>query len=92
VMKRTLHFGNIVSSVLPLYYESQVFGLAPFSFTDNYLPKGLGFELVFYTTIILLATMFCRSRGSSVSIVSDYGLDDRAIGVRSPAGATDFFL
>jgi hypothetical protein len=29
------------------------------------------------------------SRGSSVSIVSDYGLDDRAIGVRSPAGAKD---
>jgi hypothetical protein len=27
---------------------------------------------------------------SSVSIVSDYGLDDRAIGVRSPAGAVDF--
>jgi hypothetical protein len=32
-----------------------------------------------------------RSRGSSVSIVSDYGLDDRAIGVRSPAEAKDFF-
>jgi hypothetical protein len=31
-----------------------------------------------------------RSRGSSGSIVSDYGLDDRAIGVRSPAGAEDF--
>jgi hypothetical protein len=31
-----------------------------------------------------------RSRGSSVSIVSDYGLDDRAIQVRSPAGAKDF--
>jgi hypothetical protein len=30
------------------------------------------------------------SRGSSVSIVSDYGLDDRAIGVRSPAGEKDF--
>jgi hypothetical protein len=28
--------------------------------------------------------------GSSGSIVSDYGLDDRAIGVRSPAGAEDF--
>jgi hypothetical protein len=28
--------------------------------------------------------------GSSVSIVSDYELDDRAIGVRSPAGADDF--
>jgi hypothetical protein len=31
-----------------------------------------------------------RSQGSSVSIVSDYGLDDRAIRVRSPAGAEDF--
>jgi hypothetical protein len=31
-----------------------------------------------------------RSRGSSVSIVSDYGLEERAIGVRSPAGAKDF--
>jgi hypothetical protein len=31
------------------------------------------------------------SRGSSSSIVSDYGLDDRAIGVRFPAGAKDFF-
>jgi hypothetical protein len=30
------------------------------------------------------------SRVSSGSIVSDYGLDDRAIGVRSPAGAKDF--
>jgi hypothetical protein len=31
-----------------------------------------------------------RSRVSSGSIVSDYWLDDRAIGVRSPAGAKDF--
>jgi hypothetical protein len=31
-----------------------------------------------------------QSRGSSVSIVSDYGLDDRAIGVLSQAGAKDF--
>jgi hypothetical protein len=31
-----------------------------------------------------------RSRGSSVSIVSDYGLDDRAIEVRSSAGTKDF--
>jgi hypothetical protein len=31
-----------------------------------------------------------RSRGSSGSIVSGYGLDDRAIGVRSPARAKDF--
>jgi hypothetical protein len=31
-----------------------------------------------------------RSRVSSGSIVSDYGLDDRAIGIRFPAGAKDF--
>jgi hypothetical protein len=31
----------------------------------------------------------CRSRVSSGSIVSDYGLDDRVIGVRTPAGAKD---
>jgi hypothetical protein len=31
-----------------------------------------------------------RSRVSPGSIVSDYGLNDRAIGVRSPAGAEDF--
>jgi hypothetical protein len=30
------------------------------------------------------------NRVSSVSIVSDYGLDDREIGVRSSAGAKDF--
>jgi hypothetical protein len=32
------------------------------------------------------------SRVSSGSIVSDYGLDDRAIEVRSPAEAKGFFL
>jgi hypothetical protein len=30
-------------------------------------------------------------RGSSDSIMSDYGLDYRAIGDRSPAGAKNFF-
>jgi hypothetical protein len=30
--------------------------------------------------------------GSSVSIVSGYGLDDRAMEVRSPADAKGFFL
>jgi hypothetical protein len=34
--------------------------------------------------------MLYRSRVSSGSIVSDYELDDRAIGVRSPAGEKDF--
>jgi hypothetical protein len=32
-----------------------------------------------------------RNRGSSVSIASDYGLDDRAIEVRSPAEVRKFF-
>jgi hypothetical protein len=31
-----------------------------------------------------------RSRGSSGGIVSDCGLDDRAVEVRSPTGAEDF--
>jgi hypothetical protein len=35
-------------------------------------------------------TIRSRSWGSSVSIVSDYGLDDRVIGDRSQAGAKDF--
>jgi hypothetical protein len=38
----------------------------------------------------LVLAMHRSSRGSSGSIVSDYGLDDRAIGVPSPAGAKDF--
>jgi hypothetical protein len=35
---------------------------------------------------------YLRSQGSSVGIVSDYGLDDRAIGVRSPAEEGGFFV
>jgi hypothetical protein len=35
-------------------------------------------------------TFLQGSRVSSGSIVSDYGLDERAIGVRSPVGAEDF--
>jgi hypothetical protein len=51
-------------------------------------------KIVFLTTIltyIIMPFYICDlSRVSSGSIVSDYGLDDRAIGVRSPAGAKDF--
>jgi hypothetical protein len=43
-----------------------------------------------YTHLIKFNTAIERSRVNSGSIVSDYGLDDRAIGVRSPAGAKDF--
>jgi hypothetical protein len=40
--------------------------------------------------INLITVKRIRSRDSSGSIVSDYGLDDRAIGVRYPAGVKDF--
>jgi hypothetical protein len=42
-------------------------------------------EMIIYSYIV-----FRGGRSSSVSIVSDYGLDHRAIEVRSPAGAKDF--
>jgi hypothetical protein len=42
---------------------------------------------------VLFVYGFCkRSRVSSGSIVSDYGLDDRAIEVRSPQGQRNFPL
>jgi hypothetical protein len=48
--------------------------------------------LVFRCFLFIYALLCVNigSRVSSVSTVSDYGLDDRAIGVRSPAGAKDF--
>jgi hypothetical protein len=47
-------------------------------------------ELRKYLIIIIIIIIIMGSRVSSGSVVSDYGLDDRAIGVRSPAGAEDF--
>jgi hypothetical protein len=41
------------------------------------------------TELLTVIIPYCEP-GSSVSIVSDYGLDDRPIGVRSPGGAKDF--
>jgi hypothetical protein len=61
------------------------------------LVSSMSHNLFQYFTI--LSTIFSflfvlpnslKSRVSSGSIVSDYGLDDRAIGVRSPAGVKDF--
>jgi hypothetical protein len=40
-----------------------------------------------FTNTFLIHTSLLRSRGSSGSIVSDYGLEDRVIEVRSPTGA-----
>jgi hypothetical protein len=41
---------------------------------------------------IIISIIEQRSWSSSVSIVSDYGLDDQAIEDRSPAEAKGFFL
>jgi hypothetical protein len=43
-----------------------------------------------YPRLLLITIHLSGSRGSSVIIVSGYGLDDRAIEVRSPAEARDF--
>jgi hypothetical protein len=51
------------------------------------------FSNTYFDSIVLFYASLShgfRNRGSSVSTVSDYRLDDRAIGVRSPAGAKDF--
>jgi hypothetical protein len=42
------------------------------------------------TWLSIKISEFDLSRGSLGSIMSDYGMDDRAIEVRSPAGAEDF--
>jgi hypothetical protein len=49
--------------------------------------KGLMFSSYYILPFLYIIR---RSRGSSVSIVSGYGLDDRAIEVRSLAGSRDF--
>jgi hypothetical protein len=40
--------------------------------------------------ILTKIRIYQQEQGSSVSIVSDYGLDDRVIEVRSPAASEDF--
>jgi hypothetical protein len=64
--------------------------LSPSSRVVSYI-RPLPFPSKSFQIYHLLIHSF-RSRGSSVSIVSDYGLDDQAIGVRSPAEAKGFFL
>jgi hypothetical protein len=59
------------------------------------MPKYIYFTSIYkspimFNTINHLDIPSQSSRVSSGSIVSDYGLDDRVIGVRSPAGAKDF--
>jgi hypothetical protein len=57
-------------------------------FRPTYVIQIKGVFLHIFTEIINMI----RELGSSVSILSGYGLDDRAIEVRSPAEAKEFFL
>jgi hypothetical protein len=50
--------------------------------------RAVGITLIFLPTVSMAIGLL--EPGISVSIVSGYGLDDRAIKVRSPAGAEDF--
>jgi hypothetical protein len=57
--------------------------------TRQYIPEDSKLH------VCLCLSVSCYSEckpGSSVSIVSGYGLDDRAIEVRYPAEAKEFFL
>jgi hypothetical protein len=45
-----------------------------------------------YLYIYLFIYLFIVSRDSSIGITTGYGLEDRMIGVRFPAGAGNFFL
>jgi hypothetical protein len=73
--------GSIYLVALYIYLESLF----------NNLPENFAkFSDLLYFSILGYTTAVTRSRVSSGSIVSDYGLDDRAIGVRSPAGTKDF--
>jgi hypothetical protein len=56
-------------------------------FTVYYLIPIL---FVTFRSVIISYIFYNRSRVSSGSIVSDYGLDNRTIGVRSPSGTKDF--
>jgi hypothetical protein len=66
---------------------STVTGFAVTVFTHVYLRKEW---LLLSCEFLITIDCSIRSRVSSGSIVSDYGLDDRAIRVRSPVGAKDF--
>jgi hypothetical protein len=60
------------------------------SYTSYYFETGSLSSPFFLLVILTSHITISRSRVSSGSIVADYRLDDRAIGVRSPAGAKDF--
>jgi hypothetical protein len=65
-----------------------------FKIQDHKCQNSFDVDYSFFTWkshgILTRYIYFAWSRGSSGSIVPDYGLDDRAIEVPSPVGAKDF--
>jgi hypothetical protein len=62
-------------------------------FVDTFINLFLSVHYYFSFVFLLFIFSFLSqpwSRGNSISIVPDCGLDNRAIGVRSSAGAEDF--
>jgi hypothetical protein len=52
--------------------------------------KDRCYNMKLITELLLYILAYYRSWGSSVSTVSNYRLEDRAVRVRSPAGVKDF--
>jgi hypothetical protein len=63
----------------------------PFSLKTKMSLQPLRESSMFLRSIVMLSTND-KSWDSSVNVVSDYGLDDRVIEVRSPAKVRVFFL
>jgi hypothetical protein len=64
----------------------------PVEFSLHPLSQFLKDPFLYYPPIYYLVFQVAGSRGSSVRIESGYGLDERAIEVRSPAEAKGFFF
>jgi hypothetical protein len=61
--------------------------LYPFVSLDSITQLYLHVQLLVVVVVVVINTDVIRSRGSSDSIVSGYGLEDRAIEFRYPAEA-----
>jgi hypothetical protein len=86
-----LHITGMLPATVPCYFihlRSKYSSQHPV-LKDPQSPFKLQIQ-VLYFYVILEFVFLCGSRSSSDSMVSDYGLDDRAIEVRSPTGAEDF--
>jgi hypothetical protein len=68
------------------YLKSTLSTLETGSYRNSFLPC----RMLSSRNKTVVRKKYFRSRGSSVGIVSDYGLDDRVIEVRSSTGAEDF--